>query len=94
MAKKIHIEKDGETLFKGNILNIPVHKDDIIASSIELFDDDDPCIIHTSYVVKQFAETLSDLLENSENKSIQVNDYIDQLSFLNIDAGATIKKLK
>lgn len=82
MKQKVKIIRDGETLYKGRIINIRVKEDAIIAKSVELFDDDEPCIIHQSYVVKEYANYLSELLSSSPDKKIVCKDYLDELSFL------------
>jgi hypothetical protein len=83
MKEKIIIEQNGNVLFKGKILSMPVKERAIKEKSIDLFDDDDPCIIHMSFVVKHFAEALITLLNENEGK-IHVKDFEDQLYFLNI----------
>ncbi|MFW6319078.1 MAG: hypothetical protein ACOC1L_02725 [Bacillota bacterium] len=85
MIKKIVIKNDKKTLFKGNIMNMPVKKDAIIKESIELFDDDDPCIIHTSFIVKKFAERINTLYNSSEKSIIVVNDYPQLQEFLDVE---------
>ena len=54
----------------------------IIKKSIELFDDEDPCIIHQSYIVKEFVDVILELCKKNNTKTIQVKDYLEQLSFL------------
>lgn len=83
MKKKIIIESSDGVVFKGKMMNMPIKKSSIIEKSIELFDDDDPCIIHTSYVIKHFADDLSKLFD--EKTSIQAKDYPSVLSFLDVD---------
>ncbi len=83
MKTKIIIEMNDVTLFKGKILNLPVHHNEIIKRSIELFDDDNPCIIHQSFIVKEFAEELLSLF--GENNTIEGKDYPDVLGFLDVD---------
>jgi len=83
MKSKIIIKRNGETLYTGKILNMPVKHEAIVQKSIELFDDEDPCIIHQSFAVKQYAETLLNLLE--KHKEVQVDDFQDELFFLDIN---------
>jgi hypothetical protein len=52
MADHVKITKKGTTIYEGNILDIPIKEDAIIKKSIEVFGDDDPCIIHQSFVIK------------------------------------------
>ncbi len=93
MIKKIQVEHLGKTIFKGNVMNMPVKKSAIVDKSIDLFDDDDPCIIHTSYVVKHFAEALGKTLERYDG-TIQLEDHPDIQAFLDLNADARITKLK
>lgn len=89
MIKKIIIKNDKETLFKGSIMNMPVKKDAVIKESIELFDDDDPCIIHTSFIVKKFAERINDSYNPVKKDPIVINDYPELQEFLDIDTDDT-----
>ncbi len=93
MIKKIQIEHDGKTLFKGNVMNMPVKKQAVVDKSIELFDDDDPCIIHTSYVVKHFAEELGNVLHEN-NGTVELSNHPDLQAFMDVDGQARITKLK
>lgn len=85
MIKKIIIKNDKGVLFKGNIMNMPVKKDAIIKESIELFDDDDPCIIHTSFIVKKFAERINDVYNPTTKSVILIKNHQDLQDFLDID---------
>ncbi len=90
MNKKIIMQKDNQTIYKGKMLNMPVKEASIKAKSIDLFDDEDPCIIHQSYVMKHFAEALYQLLTNADDHTIQVKDHKEALSFLDVEDDATI----
>lgn len=89
MIKKILIKNDKDTIFKGNIMNMPVKKDAIIKESIELFDDDDPCIIHTSFIVKKFAERINDIYNPTTKSVIFIQDHQELQDFLDIDIDDT-----
>ncbi len=91
MNKKIIIQSDAQVLFKGKMLNMPVKKDAIKEKSIELFDDEDPCIIHQSYVMKQFAETLETLFKDANQPVIYYNEHRDTLDFLDIDTSKPVE---
>jgi hypothetical protein len=82
MKRKIIITQNGETIFKGRIINIKIKESAIISKSIELFDDEEPCIIHQSYVYKEYANVLVDLFQKSGSKTINGIDYEEELSFL------------
>lgn len=84
MKQNIEISKDGEILYKGKIANIKINEDAIIRKSIELFDDDEPCIIHQSYVIKEYANELVSLFKRVGTKELLFDDYEKELSFLQI----------
>ena len=57
-------------------------EDWIIKKSVELFDDEDPCIIHQSYIVKEFVDVILELCKENNTDTLVVKDYLDQLGFL------------
>lgn len=92
MKTKIFIERDGKTLFKGKILTMPVRESAIVEKSIELFDDNEPCIIHQSFVIKHYADEMLSLFE--QNEIIDAEEYKEALFFLDFESltGITIRK--
>ena len=82
MKQYITIIKNNSTLYDGRISDIAIKEEYIIKKSIDLFDDDDPCIIHQSYVIKEFVDELLHIFKCSNSKSITGSDYVDELSFL------------
>lgn len=58
MNPKIEVFHQDTSLFKGKLLNLPFKKSVIIEKSIELFGDDDPCIIHQSYVIRLLVDEI------------------------------------
>jgi len=83
MKEKVIIKRLEEVIYKGRLLNIPIKEDHIVKKSIEVFGDDEPCIIHQSFVIK---EILTNLLELFKDKDIiKGKDYIEGLSFLNYE---------
>ncbi len=85
MKKHIIIEKDGERIYKGKMQNMPVKSEAINEKSLELFNDEDPCIIHQSYCMKEFVSVLEKLFESAKSESIQAIDYKETLDFLDIE---------
>lgn len=83
MKQRILVKKADNILFDGKLINIPIKESCIVEKSIELFDDDDPCIIHKSYIAKEYASTILDLL-NSQ-KTLFVKAHLDTLAFLDFD---------
>ena len=80
--RKLKIIRDGEVLFQNKLIDIPIKDEFIIKKSVELFDDEDPCIIHQSYVVKEYADSILELFLQADSSVISGKDYINQLEFL------------
>ena len=70
MKQLITITKNDKVIFDGRIAEIPIKNDFIIKKSIELFDDEDPCIIHQSYVVKEYVDILLKRFKETNNEPI------------------------
>jgi hypothetical protein len=87
---KINVQSQGKVLFKGKLMDIPMKDEAIIKRSIEVFDDDDPCIIHRSFVVKQFADELEGVLANL-SLPITVEKLKTEVDFLELPSDATIE---
>jgi len=89
--KEIIIVKRLETiLYSGGILDVPLKEKSLSEKSISVFGDEDPCVIHMSYVVKELVNYILDLFEKNKTNLLYVKDYLDQLSFLDFDDLATI----
>ncbi len=58
MNPKIEVFHKADSLFKGKLLNLPFKKAIILEKSIELFGDDDPCVIHQSYVIRLLVDEI------------------------------------
>ena len=85
MREKIIIKKDSIVLYKGNILDLPMKEDIIIQKSIEVFGDDDPCIIHQSFIVKELVSDLLDIFKSTNNSKVNVKEFREILSFIDFD---------
>jgi len=82
MNQKILIKTcEGQVIYKGRFLDIPIKDDYIVKKSIELFDDDDPCIIHKSYCIKKIVEEMLILFDGLTE--VKLNDYTD-INFLKL----------
>lgn len=93
MKQKVLITDGEKELFNKKIQNLPIKEEYIIKRSIELFDDEDPCIIHQSYVIKDYVDQVLDLLK--ENSVIEMKNHIEvfnALDYKNIEE-LTIKLL-
>ena len=82
MKQKIKVTKNDKTLYDGKILDLPFKEKYIIEKSIELFDDDDPCIIHKSYVIKEFADSLITTFKKEKNNTLDGADFKDKFDIV------------
>ena len=82
MKQYISIFKGPKEIYMGRISDIPIKQESIINKSIALFDDDDPCIIHQSYVIKEYVDVLLGIFKSENKQSIHVRDHLSDLSFL------------
>lgn len=78
--KTIKITKNDQVLYNGKLIDLPLKDEYIIKKSIELFDDDDPCIIHKSYVMKGYADSLLELFKKEGTTQLNGVDYIKEFS--------------
>lgn len=77
---------DGQVLYQGRPLDLPIKREAIIKKSIELFSDDDPCIIHKSYVIKLYVDELLEELKNSHTIILS-----EKHDFLALPMNATLR---
>ncbi len=83
--KKIIIKDElGKVLFKGPLLNLTYKKDAIKRTCIELFNDDDPCIIHESYAIQKLSGDIEKSLLNTNQIAFHINEEF-QKTYANID---------
>ncbi len=96
MNKKILITQNDQKLYKGKMVNMPVKHSAIKEKSVELFDDDEPCIIHQSYCMKHFAEDLNALFDTNNTDTLDASLFAHELSFLDVESldNVTITRLK
>ena len=80
--RKVKILKNDNVLFHGKFIDLPIKEAYIIAKSVELFDDEDPCIIHQSYVIKEFGDQLLTLFEVNKVETILGKEFEKELAFL------------
>jgi len=82
MKQYIVITKNDKILYDGRISDIAIKEEYIIKKSVDLFDDDDPCIIHQSYVIKEFVDDLLHIFKCNDVKTINGKDHLEELTFL------------
>ncbi len=78
MKERVIVKRGDYTLYDGNILNLPLKDKYITELSIEIFDDDDPCIIHQSYVIKELVSKLLVLFETQDKLKLHAIDFKEE----------------
>lgn len=84
MKKTILISHLGQLVFEGKLINIPMKEKSIIEKSILVFDDDDPCIIHKSYINKIFVDEILDMFTKEESTIISGDKFESELDFIDL----------
>jgi len=85
MKEKIQIKNlKGEVVFKGKPINMPYKAEYIKEKCIELFNDDDPCIIHQSYAVNHFVEHFLDFYRDQHVQNHPLADDAKHFGYLDI----------
>jgi len=82
---EVKVIRNYDVIYQGNILEIPIKHDFIVQKSIDIFDDDDPCIIHKSYVVKLFVDELLSKTKLKKQKQVNLIEYEADLDFLDFE---------
>ena len=78
MKERVVVKRGDYILYDGNILNLPLKDKYITELSIKIFDDDDPCIIHQSYVIKELVSKLLNVFESHDNKVLDAVDFMEE----------------
>ena len=78
MKERVIVKRDDYTLFDGNVLNLPLKDKYITELSIKIFDDDDPCIIHQSYVIKELVSNFLSLFESQGKNLLHASDFLEE----------------
>lgn len=82
MKERVIVKRGDYLLYDGNILNIPLKDKYITELSIEIFDDDDPCIIHQSYVIKELVSKLLELFKEQDTSLIHAIDFKEEFDVI------------
>lgn len=82
--KVIITDANHEVVYQGKPLDIPIKKDAITKKSIELFDDDEPCIIHQSYAVQKLINDFIQSFQKREVKNVLIRTIDYDISFINL----------
>ncbi|MCR3907079.1 MAG: hypothetical protein NUK62_08665 [Tenericutes bacterium] len=74
-----------DVIYSGKPLDMPIKKDAIIRKSIELFGDEDPCIIHQSYAVQKLINDFIQSFHKKEVKQVLMKTIDYDYSFIDLD---------
>lgn len=90
MKERVIVKRGDYTLFDGNILELPLKDEYITKLSIEIFDDDDPCIIHQSYVIKEIVNSILDLFKKESKSVLSASDFIKEFDVIDFSDLSTL----
>lgn len=82
MKERLIVKRNEKTIFDNYSIELPIKKAYIIKKSLEVFNDDDPCIIHQSYVIKEYVDELLGIFKCEQVKVIELKNHLDRLDFL------------
>jgi len=91
MKYKIMIKNENQIIFDGRPLDLPIKKDILISESVEMFNDEDPCIIHQTYVIETLVDQLISKLKKQINEEVSIIDIKESVRFIDIDQLETYK---
>ena len=93
MKQQVKLYNENTVLFEGRISDIPIRPEAIIGKSIELFDDEDPCVIHQSYVIKNYVDDI--LMRFDDRNSDRLDVAQEGFTFLDVpdSSGWLLEKL-
>lgn len=86
MKKVIFIDDNEKIIKECPIIEIPLHDNKVIEKSIELFNDDEPCIIHKSFSVRAMTFDITNYLKSISDSNNEVlkssieSKILDQIS--------------
>ena len=83
--KIIITNQNKDIIFKGNPLNLPIKYLDIKKKSVELFDDEEPCIIHQSYAIQKLVDGFLNQFKGVEVNELSFNELNESYSFIDIE---------
>ncbi len=76
--------QDDHVIFKGKPITLPMTKTAVVAKSIELFGDDDPCVIHQSYAIQKIMDAFLARLPGPPFNDMPFKDIESDLSFIDL----------
>lgn len=90
MKERVIVKRGDYILYDGNILGLPLKDKYITDLSVKIFDDDDPCIIHQSYVIKELVSNLLNVFKSQGKKVLNAVDYMDEFDVVDFSDISTL----
>jgi len=84
----------GEVLYEGSFSEMPIKEDYVIAKSIELYNEEEPCIIYRTHIAKKLYLEILDAFGGKPTKGMVIDckEHQEVLSPLDLDVtNATIE---
>lgn len=78
MKERVVVKREDYILYDGNVLDLPLKDKYITELSIKIFDDDDPCIIHQSYVIKELVSQILDVFKAQGKSILHASDFMNE----------------
>ncbi len=73
---------DGTILYYGRVMELPIKEDYILAQSLEVYQEKDPCIIYRTHIIKRFLLKLYEALKETDDNGIaclELKNYFKEL---------------
>lgn len=84
MKYKVIIKKETEIIFDGKPIDLPIKKDILKQKSLEMFGEEELCIIHKVFVIQYFCDALISKFKDNLDKEIKISEYIEEVKFIDI----------
>jgi len=83
--KLIITNEKNDIIYQGKPYDLPIHYEEIKKKSIELFDDDEPCIIHQSYATQKLIDGFLKQFQGVDVHEVKFKDIKEDYSFIKLD---------
>lgn len=87
---------EGEILYEGSFSEMPIKEDYVIAKSIELYKEEEPCIIYRTHIAKKLYLDILDAFGCKPTKGLVVdcNEYLEVMEPLALEIANTTIEFK
>lgn len=79
-------DSNNKRLYKGSLIGLKYRKEAISNKCLELFNDENPCIIHESYAIESLSEVVEQILLSEGSKHLTINKELkEKLKDIDLD---------